>query len=124
MVWGPKLSELEEIRKALNLNQDEMSLALEAGGQSTYQRWEKEPNTRAGKTALVKAQLIFEQKTGRKWVSGGIPTSGVSRDEFLKWTGRIEALEQQLRALSPNLDAVKDLDRRVQKLESRKASRG
>jgi DNA-binding XRE family transcriptional regulator len=123
------LSELEEIRKALELNQDQMAQELNAGGQSTYQRWEKEPNTRAGKTALVKAQLLFERKTGRKWISGGLPTAvaagvGVSRDEFLKWTGRIESLEQQLRALSPGLDAVKDLDQRVQKLERRKASRG
>lgn len=119
------MSELEEIRKALGLSQDEMGLALKAGGQSTYQRWEKEPNTRAGKTALVKAQVLFEEKTGRKWVSAGFPTpgGGVSRDDFLKWTGRIEALEQQMRALSPGLDAVKSLDQRVQKLERRKASR-
>lgn len=48
----------------------------------------------------------------------------ISREEFDRWTGRIERLEADIRALLPLAVAAKDLDERVQKLERHPGSRG
>jgi hypothetical protein len=67
------LSELEQIRKALAdpkpPTQAEFGKLLGAGGQSTYQRWEKEPTSPSGMEALAKAKAIYKKRMKKDWVS-------------------------------------------------------
>jgi transcriptional regulator with XRE-family HTH domain len=62
------LSELKDIRKALNLNQEEMG-KLFGVKQGVYQRWEVAEDSEASRTALEKAKEFYQKKIKSPWES-------------------------------------------------------
>ncbi len=49
-----------------------MAALLGAKAQSTYQRWEAQPDAPSSKTALDRAKAVFAEKSGRPWQGDAI----------------------------------------------------
>lgn len=110
-----KLSELKEIREALNLSQAEMGM-LFGVKQGVYQRWEVTPSSPTAKDATLKAVEIYRKKKGKAWTAsiGTTPTiEALTREEFAEWRGYWKAGTEKL------LERLEDLTRRVDELEKR-----
>lgn len=62
------MSELEQIREALDLTLDQMADAMGVA-HSTIHRWESAPNTRSGKKALEEYKALYKKRLKKEWVS-------------------------------------------------------
>lgn len=92
------MSELEQIRRALGdpkpPTQAEFGKLLGAGGQSTYHRWENEPDSGAGLEALARAKAFYREIKGKAWAP---PVVGVGAsktgDDLAEASGRLYTIK-------------------------------
>lgn len=125
MIAAPKLSELKQIREALNLSQAEMG-ALFGVKQGVYQRWEVAPNSPKGREAAEQAREIYRKRTKKEWAGQEAPAPaggpyatasevaelrGALRAHVEQWERGTEKLLERLEALARKVDRLAEGDR-------------
>ncbi len=111
-----KSTELEDIRNALGLTQEEFAPLLGANAHSTYHRWENSPDTPSGRKALEKARAVYLKRKGRPWEAPQDPgKSYVTREEYGALDARLETLRKDLEVEKRKVFALQGAIRQLAK---------